>query len=35
MKGCFGCLIGVVSLILLVFVITHLTEIWNWLEGLF
>ena len=35
MKGAFGCLGCVVSLILLVFVLTHLSEIWNWLEGLF
>lgn len=35
MKGRFGCLTFVVSVILLVFVLTHLSEIWNWLEGLF
>ena len=33
--GCFGLLLGFVSLILLVFVLTHLSEIWAWLEGLF
>jgi len=33
--GCFGFLLFVVSVILLVFVLTHISEIWHWLEGLF
>lgn len=35
MKGVFGCTGFILSVILLVFVLTHLTEIWNWLEGIF
>ena len=34
MRGCFGCVVFILSVILLVFVLTHITEIWNWLERL-
>ncbi len=35
MKGLFGCLVFIISVILIIFVLTHISEIWNWLEGLF
>jgi len=31
----FGCILTILGIIVLVFVLTHLSEIWNWLEGLF
>jgi hypothetical protein len=34
MKGLFGCLSFIVSVILIIFVLTHISEIWHWLEGL-
>jgi len=28
-------LVNILALIVIVFVLTHLREIWNWLEGIF
>ncbi len=30
-----GCLGSILALIVIVFVLTHLSEIWDWLEGIF
>ncbi|AII60174.1 MAG: hypothetical protein LLF82_000921 [Dehalococcoides mccartyi] len=30
-----GCLGSILALIVIVFVLTHLSEIWSWLEGIF
>jgi hypothetical protein len=30
----FGCLLSIIGIILVIFVLTHLTEIWKYLEGL-
>ncbi len=30
-----GCVLSILGIIVLVFVLTHVSEIWNWLEGLF
>ncbi len=35
MRCALGCLVSIVLLILIVFVLTHIGEIWQWLEGLF
>jgi hypothetical protein len=35
MKGLFGCLGFIISVILIIFVLTHISEIWHWLERLF
>lgn len=35
MNGILGCVGTILALIVLVFVLTHISEIWAWLEGLF
>ncbi|AII61638.1 hypothetical protein X794_01375 [Dehalococcoides mccartyi CG5] len=30
-----GCLGSILALIVIIFVLTHLGEIWDWLEGIF
>lgn len=30
----FGCLLSIIGIILIIFVVTHLSEIWAFLEGL-
>ncbi len=30
----FGCLFTIIAIILIIFVLTHLSEIWKFLEGL-
>jgi len=30
----FGCLLTIIGIILVIFVLTHISEIWNYLEGL-
>ena len=30
----FGCLLSIIGIILIIFVVTHLSEIWSFLEGL-
>ena len=35
MNGILGCIGTILTLIVLFFVVTHISEIWAWLEGLF
>jgi hypothetical protein len=35
MRCTLGCLFTILCIILIIFVLTHLGEIWQWLEGLF
>jgi hypothetical protein len=35
MRCAFGCLFSILAVILIIFTLTHLGEIWHWLEGLF
>ena len=35
MRGIIGCIGFILAVILMFFVLTHISDIWNWLEGLF